>query len=121
MKWRRVMSAARGLAGGSARPRAATDVGLQDAGPELVRAILAQADGRLVAGAVRAARGVGAVRPVAAVAARRVQLADHLRQAGVVVAVEVVVGADVAGLLGPLPLLLVSLEHRRLDDLAAGG
>src|SRR5216683_4556365 len=54
--------------------------------------------------------------------ARRVQLADHLRQAPVEVAgVEVIVVAHVARLLGPFAFVVVGFEHGALDDLPAGG
>src|SRR5690348_11783697 len=86
---------------------------LQDARAEALGALLAAAGDVVVAVATRRRRG--------AVAAAGVQLADDLREAGVVVAVEVVVGAHVAGLLGALLLLVVGLEHGGLDDLAAGG
>ena len=50
---------------------------------------------------------------------------DHARVARAVVvviaAVVVVVGADVAGLLRPFAFLLIGLDDRALDDLAAGG
>src|SRR5207253_1762122 len=57
-------------------------------------------------------------------AAARAHLADDLavaRRRAFVVAVEVVVGADVARLLGALALGVVGLQHGALDDLAAGG
>src|SRR5947207_1305017 len=67
---------------------------------------------------VAAARAVRAVRAVAA--RRRPQLADHLSVARrLVVAVVVVVGADVAGLLGAFLLGVESLQDGALNDLAA--
>ena len=66
-------------------------------------------------GATRAVPGVGAV---ARTGGRH--LAARGRDGLLIVGVEVVVGADVAGLLGPLALVLVRLDHRRLDHLAAG-
>src|SRR5437867_4454477 len=78
--------------------------------------------GRLVATTVRAARPVGCVRAKVAAVLGAGHLPDDVRETVLVVAgVVLVVGADVAGLLGPLFFLLVRLQHRRLDDLAAGG
>src|SRR5205085_1381454 len=72
-------------------------------------------------GVVGGAGGVGAVGAVALLAG--VHLGHH---GGVAVGVEVlagvvlVVGADVAGLLGALALFVVGLEHGALNHLAAG-
>src|SRR5262249_37414797 len=103
---------------------------LQDAGAEAAVAALLVA-GRhgglaVLAVAVRAARAVRRLRRVRAVAARAlagraVQLGDQRRVRLLdIPAVVVVVGADVAGLLGALLLLLEGAQHGRLDDLAAG-
>src|SRR5262249_28619311 len=62
-----------------------------------------------------------AVSSVAVAAARGVQLADHVRKARVVVAVEVVVGADVARLARSLLLYLERLDDGGLDHFAASG
>src|SRR5262249_26691623 len=97
-----------------------------DAGAEALGALLLAPGGvgrrGVVAVAVPAARGVRRVRPVVGPAAAGVQLADQLREGPLVlVVVVVVVGADVAGLLGPLLLLVEGLEHGGLDHLAAAG
>src|SRR5262249_30565240 len=115
--------------GGKARwkraPQSQAAIRLQDARTETAFAALlvAGGDGRfvLVAVAVRAAGAVrlmGGVRPIAlaAVAARRVQL-GHQRPERLLelAAVVVVVGADVAGLLRALLLLVVGTQHGGLD------
>src|SRR5579859_1447411 len=93
---------------------------LQNAGAEALGALVLASGliGRLLAmdGAA------GALRAVAARTA--IHFADDLRIAGgctVVIAVEVVVSADVAGLLGAFALGVIGLEHGGLNDLAAGG
>ena len=92
------------LCAGSAKRQAGRSRGrLQDAGAEVVGRLAVAGGGLLLGVDVTAADGVRAVRPVAATAG--VHLADHLRVAGrFVIAVVVVVGADVAGLLGTLAL-----------------
>src|SRR5262249_12045292 len=70
---------------------------------------------------MRAARSMSSVRPVAVAALRGVQFADDVRKARVIIAVEVVVRKDVAGLLTALALFLVGLDNGRLDHFAAGG
>src|SRR5688572_25528464 len=73
-------------------------------------------------GAARAVGGVGAVAVAGGGPAGGVQLADDVRRTLVeLAAVQVVVGADVARLLGALALLVVGAKHGGLDDLAAGG
>src|SRR5262249_22312639 len=98
---------------------------LEDAGAEAALLLLvAGGDGGLgvVAVAVGAARAV-AVRRVGpeALAGLGGQAGNDRGVALVALGVVVVVGADVAGLLGALALLVVGLQDGGLDDLAAGG
>src|SRR5262249_11389319 len=76
-----------------------------------------------VAWSMGAARAVRAMRAeLAAGAIGGVQLADDLGKAAfIIIAVVVIVIADVARLLRPFPFLLVGLEDGGLDHLAAGG
>src|SRR5205807_1423981 len=101
------------------RSMRACRVALEDAGAEAFRTRRFRG---LVSGCMRGAWCVAAVRSVAVAgsACRRIQLADDLR-VGIKVGIVVVVGTDVAGLLGSLFLLLEGLDYRALDDFAAGG
>src|SRR5262249_23662517 len=94
---------------------------LHDPGAEAAGAVFG-ARRLLVAGAAQVGTAWGGVRAVGAQVAAT-HLADHAAVAGrlVEVAVVVVVGADVARLLGAFLLFLVSANDGALDHLARGG
>src|SRR5262249_15720916 len=87
----------------------------------------AEAFGRLVfAGGhsmvhVRSARCVGAVRAVACAPVRGLQLADDVREAGVIFTIRIVIRADVAGLTRAYLFFLERLDDGALDHFAAAG
>src|SRR5262249_42439518 len=88
-------------------------------GPELVRSLAGGGALVLLAQVGAAAVGaVAAVGPEVALAGDHPGVARALEVA--VAAVVVVVGADVAGELGPLPLVVVRLDDRLLHHLPAG-